>query len=81
MLVDRAAQRACPQVLGDALREQAAQGVKIPRVVPIDRLSSGQMAMLSMTAPLLPAVLPWLLYRPLTTWLTRRRLRSRPNDE
>ena len=39
------------------------------------------MAMLSMTAPLLPAALPWLLYRPLTIWLTRRRLRSRPNDE
>jgi hypothetical protein len=39
------------------------------------------MAMLSMTAPLLPAALPWLLYRPLTTWLTRRRLRSQPNGE
>ena len=39
------------------------------------------MAMLSMTAPLLPAALLWLLYRPLTTWLTRRRLRSQPNGE
>ena len=39
------------------------------------------MAMLSMTAPLLPAALPWLLYRPLATWLTRRRLRSQPNGE
>ena len=39
------------------------------------------MAMLSMTAPLLPAALPWLLFRPLTTWLTRRRLRTQPNSE
>ena len=39
------------------------------------------MAMLSMTAPLLPAALPWLLYRPLTTWLTRRRLRRQPKGE
>ena len=39
------------------------------------------MAMLSMTAPLLPAALPWLLYRPLSTWLTRRRLRSQPRLE
>jgi hypothetical protein len=39
------------------------------------------MAMLSMTAPLLPAALPWLLYRPLTTWLTRHRLRNQPREE
>lgn len=39
------------------------------------------MAMLSMTAPLLPAALPWLLYRPLTTWLTRRRLRRQLKGE
>jgi hypothetical protein len=39
------------------------------------------MAMLSMTAPLLPAALPWLLYRPLRTWLTKRRLRSQPRLE
>lgn len=44
-----------------------------PRPIP--------MAMMSMTAPLLPAALPWLLYRPLTTWLTERRLRGLPEHE
>jgi hypothetical protein len=34
------------------------------------------MAMMSMTAPLLPAALPWLLYRPLTTYLATRRARA-----
>lgn len=34
------------------------------------------MAMMSMTAPLLPAALPWLLYRPLITYLTARRSRA-----
>ena len=33
-------------------------------------------AMMSMTVPLVFAALPWLLFRPLTTWLTSRRLRS-----
>ena len=40
-----------------------------PRPIP--------MAALSMTAPLIPAALPWLLYRPLSTYLAARRLRSR----
>jgi hypothetical protein len=34
------------------------------------------MAMMSMTAPLLPAALPWLLYRPLITYLAARRSRA-----
>jgi hypothetical protein len=37
-----------------------------PRPIP--------MAAMSMLVPLLPAALPWLLYRPLTTRLARRRL-------
>lgn len=39
-----------------------------PRPIP--------MAMMSMTVPLVFAVLPWLLYRPLTARLTERRLRA-----
>ena len=39
-----------------------------PRPIP--------MAGMSMTLPLLPAALPWLLYRPLTTYLTARRMRA-----
>ncbi|MBA2449353.1 MAG: hypothetical protein H0V51_15140 [Chloroflexi bacterium] len=38
-----------------------------PRPIP--------MAALSMTLPLLPAALPWLLYRPLTDRLASRRMR------
>ena len=34
-------------------------------------------AMMSMTVPLLPAALVWLLYRPLIAHLTARRLRER----
>jgi hypothetical protein len=37
-----------------------------PRPIP--------MAAMSMTVPLLPAAFVWLLYRPLTVWLTARRL-------
>ncbi len=40
-----------------------------PRPIP--------MAAMSMTVPILPAALPWVLYRPLTTWITSRRLRRR----
>ena len=39
-----------------------------PRPIP--------MAGMSMTLPLLPAALPWLLYRPLTNYLTARRMRA-----
>jgi energy-coupling factor transporter ATP-binding protein EcfA2 len=35
----------------EALRARAAHGEPMPRVVPIDRLSSGQMAVLAMTYP------------------------------
>ena len=31
---------------------------------------------MSMTVPLIPAALPWLVYRPLTTYLARRRWRA-----
>ena len=37
-----------------------------PRPIP--------MAAMSMLVPILPAALPWLLYRPLSTRLARRRL-------
>ena len=37
-----------------------------PRPIP--------MAAMSMTLPILPAALPWLLYRPLVSYLARRRL-------
>ena len=33
-------------------------------------------AMMSMTIPLVLAALPWLAYRPLTAYLTRRRVRA-----
>ena len=33
-------------------------------------------AMLSMTAPLIPAFLVWVLYRPLVHWQVARRLRA-----
>ena len=39
-----------------------------PRPIP--------MAGMSMILPLLPAALPWLLYRPLTKYLAARRLRG-----
>lgn len=39
------------------------------------------MAMMSMTAPLLPAALPWLLYRRLTDVLTARQLRTEQATE
>lgn len=35
----------------EGLRARAARGEAMPRVIPIDRLSSGQMAMLAMTYP------------------------------
>lgn len=35
----------------DGIRERAAYGDPMPRVIPIDRLSSGQMAILAMTYP------------------------------
>lgn len=35
----------------DAIRERAALGEKMPKVIPIDRLSAGQMALLAMTYP------------------------------
>lgn len=35
----------------ESIREHAAKGVPLPRVIPIDRLSSGQMAILAMTLP------------------------------
>ena len=31
---------------------------------------------MAMTVPLIPAALPWLFYRPLTTYLARRRWRA-----
>ena len=34
------------------------------------------MAKLSMTLPLVPAALPWLLFRCATTWLVTRRLQA-----
>ncbi len=37
-------------------------------------------AMMSMMVPLVPAALPWLLYRPLTTHLAARRLRDRGGE-
>lgn len=37
----------------DALRARAAQGEPTPRVIPVDRLSSGQMALLAMAFPFL----------------------------
>jgi len=37
-----------------------------PRPIP--------MAALAMSVPILPAALPWLLYRPLTSYLTARQL-------
>ena len=39
-----------------------------PRPIP--------MAAMSMTVPLIPAALPWLLYGPLSTYLAARRLRE-----
>lgn len=35
----------------DAIRDGAARGEKMPKVIPIDRLSAGQMALLAMTYP------------------------------
>lgn len=35
----------------DAIRERSAHGESMPRVIPIDRLSAGQMALLAMTYP------------------------------
>jgi len=44
-----------------------------PRPIP--------MAAMAMTVPLVPAALPWLLYRPLTNRLAARRLRQRLRSE
>jgi hypothetical protein len=38
-------------------------------------------AMLSMTAPLIPAALIWLAYRPMVAWLLRRRLAAGPASQ
>jgi hypothetical protein len=35
----------------DAIRQRAAKGEAMPKVIPIDRLSAGQMALLAMTYP------------------------------
>jgi hypothetical protein len=39
------------------------------------------MAGMAMTVPLLPAALPWLLYRPLTRYLAARRMRQSKGSE
>ena len=36
---------------------------------------------MAMTVPLIPAALPWLVYRPLTTYLAKRRWRAQCTTE